>query len=36
MTRYPGDEPTIEETKDAIEIAKSVRQFARAYMGLKK
>ena len=34
--RYPGDQPTTEEAKEAIEIAKSVRRFARGYMGLKK
>lgn len=31
MSRSPGDEPTMDETKDAIEIAKTVRKFARAY-----
>lgn len=36
ITRYPGDDPTVEETKRAIEIAKSVRRFARSYLGLKK
>lgn len=35
-TRYPGDEPTLEETKEAIEITKSIRQFARTFLGLKK
>lgn len=34
--RYPGDQPTAEEAKDAIEIAKSVRSFARKYLGLEK
>jgi HEPN domain-containing protein len=34
--RYPGDQPTVEEAKDAIEIAKSVRNFARKYLGLEK
>ncbi len=32
--RYPGDDPTLEETKEAIEIASSVRQFARVFLGL--
>ena len=27
--RYPGDDPTFEEAKEAVEIAKSVRKFAR-------
>ena len=35
-TRYPGNEPTLEETKEAIKIAKAIRQFARTYLGLKK
>ena len=34
--RYPGNEPSIEETKEAIEIVKSIRRFAREYLGLKK
>ncbi len=34
--RYPGDQPTLDEAKEAVEIAKSVRTFARAYLGLKK
>ncbi len=34
--RYPGDEPTREDAKDAIEIAKSVRRFARSFLGFKK
>ena len=36
LTRYPGDDPTLDEAKEAIEIAKSVRRFARSYLGLKK
>ncbi len=36
MSRYPGDEPTAEETKAAIETAKAIRRFARSYLGLKK
>ena len=35
-SRYPGDEPTLEETKEAIEIANSVRRFSRSFLGLKK
>jgi len=35
-SRYPGDEPTLEETKEALEIAKTVRRFARSFLGLKK
>ena len=36
ITRYPGDDPTLEEAKEAIEIAKTIRRFAREYLGLKK
>lgn len=32
--RYPGDQPTLEEAREAIEIASSIRQFARAFLGL--
>ncbi len=28
-TRYPGEDPTVEDAREAMEIAKSVRQFAR-------
>lgn len=34
-SRYPGEGPTIEDAKEAIEIAKSVRKFARNWFGLK-
>jgi len=36
MSRYPDDEPTLQETRDAIETAKVIRRFARSYLGLKK
>ena len=36
QARYPGSQPTLEETKEAIEIAKTVRRFARSFLGLKK
>ena len=32
--RYPGAQPTIDEAKEALEIAKSVRRFARKSLGL--
>ncbi len=32
--RYPGNQPTLEEAQEAIEIASSIRQFARAFIGL--
>ena len=35
-SRYPGDEPTLEETKEAIKIAKSIRRFSRSFLGVKK
>jgi hypothetical protein len=33
--RYPGTEPTIDETREALETAKTVRKFARKFLGLK-
>jgi len=36
QARYPGSQPTLQETKEAVEIAKSVRRFARSFLGLKK
>jgi hypothetical protein len=35
-TRYPGNQPTPAEAKDALEIATFVRKFARTFLGLKK
>ena len=32
--RYPGMQPTIDEAKEALQIAKSVRRFARKFLGL--
>jgi HEPN domain-containing protein len=32
--RYPGMEPTLEEARRSIEIAKSIRKFARSFLGL--
>lgn len=34
-TRYPGDNPTPDEAREAFEIAKSVRRFARRSLGIK-
>jgi HEPN domain-containing protein len=34
-TRYPGAKPTIEDAKEAINIARAVRKFSRAYLGFK-
>ncbi|MGQ9503209.1 MAG: HEPN domain-containing protein [Anaerolineae bacterium] len=33
--RYPGDDPTLDEAREAVEIAKTVRRFARRWLGLK-
>jgi HEPN domain-containing protein len=33
-TRYPGNDPTAEDAKEAIELAKLVRDFARKFLGL--
>jgi HEPN domain-containing protein len=36
QARYPGSQPTREEAKEALEIAKNVRRFARSFLVLKK
>ena len=33
-TRYPGNDPTAEHAKEAIELAKLVRNFARKLLGV--
>ena len=33
--RYPGDDPTPEEAREAVEIARAVRRFARKLLGIK-
>jgi HEPN domain-containing protein len=35
-TRYPGNQPSADEAKDALNIAKKIRFFARTFLGLKK
>lgn len=35
-TRYPGDDPIVEEARSALETAKAVRRFARKFLGLIK
>jgi hypothetical protein len=35
-TRYPGNQPTPEEAKEALEIAMTIRKFARTFLGAKK
>jgi HEPN domain-containing protein len=32
--RYPGDDPTPDEAREAVEIAKAVRRFARIWLGI--
>jgi HEPN domain-containing protein len=34
QVRYPGAKPTLEEAKEAVQIAKSTRRFAREFLGL--
>lgn len=34
MPRYPGEEPTTEEAKEAVKIAKEVRRVLRQHLGL--
>ena len=33
-TRYPGEEPTLNDAKEALEIAKLVRALARNFLGI--
>ncbi len=33
QVRYPGAEPTLEEARQALEIARTVRAFARRWLG---
>jgi hypothetical protein len=35
-TRYPGNQPVVEEAKDALDIALNIRKFARTFLGLNK
>lgn len=35
-TRYPGNQPTPDEAREALVIAKTIRDFARTFLGLKK
>lgn len=34
MVRYPGDQPTLDKAKEAVETAKLVRKFSRKHLGL--
>lgn len=33
--RYPSADPTQEDMKEALQIAKAIRKFSRAFLGLK-
>jgi len=33
-TRYPGEAPTVEDAKEAVELAKSIRNFAKKFLGM--
>jgi len=33
--RYPGDDPTPDEAREALAIAQTVRRFARRFLGIK-
>lgn len=33
-TRYPGADPTVEDAKEALELAKLVRSLSRKFLGL--
>ena len=35
-TRYPGNQPTPNDAEEAYKITKTIRQFARTFLGLKK
>lgn len=35
LVRYPGEEPTLEEAREALDIARAVRRFARRFLGVK-
>ena len=35
-TRYPGNQPTVDAARDALQIALNIRRFARTFLGLKK
>lgn len=35
-TRYPGNQPTPADAKEALEISGGIRQFVRIFLGIKK
>jgi len=36
QVRYPGSQPTSEEADEMLAITKTIRRFARSFLGLKK
>ena len=36
QSRYPGNQPTLEEAKEAISISRTIRRIARSLLGLKR
>lgn len=35
QVRYPGDDPSANEAREAVKIARAVRKFSRKYLGVK-
>jgi HEPN domain-containing protein len=35
-TRYPGEDPTVEDAQEAVNIAREVRRFARHYLAARQ
>ncbi|HYN87002.1 MAG TPA: HEPN domain-containing protein [Ardenticatenaceae bacterium] len=35
QVRYPGNDPTVDEAQEALQIAQDVREFARTQLGLR-
>ena len=35
-TRYPGNQPALEDAKEALVIVSNIRRFARSFLGFKK
>lgn len=35
-TRYPGNQPALEDAQEALVIVTHVRRFARSFLGFKK
>jgi HEPN domain-containing protein len=35
QVRYPGEDPTVEEAQEALQVARAMRRFARSLLGLR-